>query len=77
MKYSFDSEVRKAESAKDVTISPGLSGNVGTVKPINSEVVELVHTSSSAVAMITPITEGGALSPLRPEKGNEGTAMKS
>ena len=77
MKYSFDSEVRKAESAKDVTISPGLSGNVGTVKPINSEVDELVHTSSSAVAMITPITEGGALSPLRPEKGNEGTAMKS
>ena len=78
MKYSFDSEARKPEGVKDVTVSPGLSGNVGMeMKPINSEVVELVHTSSSAVAMITPITEGGGMSPLRPEKGNEGATIKS
>ena len=74
MKYSFDSEVRKPEGVKDVTVSPALSGNA---KPINSEVVELVHTSSSAVAMITPVTEGGNMSPLRSEKGNDGATIKS
>lgn len=65
-KYSFPYD---CEGRKEVITSPVLSGNAGVdMKPINSEVVELVHTSSSAVALVTPNTDGGAMSPLRPDK---------
>ena len=70
--FSYDCEGRK-----EVITSPVLSGNAGVeMKPINSEVVELVHTSSSAVALVTPNTDGGAMSPLRPDKESGVEASK-